>query len=131
VALELGREWADWERERLRSLAGEARRWIAPLLLGSALAGLFLVALRGNILQMRYQLDASLRAETELAKRKAEVAASYWQLRAPTKLGRHAAGGFEIPSCVYTVRPDGSRPASGCERAAAGGVAVDANGPRP
>lgn len=115
MALDLGHEWIDWERERLRGIALEARRWIAPLLLGAALSGLFLVALRGNILQMRYQLDASYREETELAKRQAEVTAGYWQMRGPTKLGRHAQG-FEIPSCVFSVRPDGSRPTSECER---------------
>ncbi|HKJ25893.1 MAG TPA: hypothetical protein VKB65_13795 [Myxococcota bacterium] len=116
MALDLGHEWIDWERERVRSLAHEARHWIAPLLLGAALSGLFLVALRGNILQMRYQLDASYRLETELAKRQATVTASYWKMRGPTELKRHAHQGFEIPSCVYRVRPDGSRPESGCER---------------
>ncbi|MBW2313079.1 MAG: hypothetical protein JRH10_02725 [Deltaproteobacteria bacterium] len=116
MALELGHEWIDWERERVRSFALEARRWVAPLLLGSALAGLFLVALRGNLLQMRYQLDASLSSETELTKEKAQVTAGYWEMRSATKLGRHAEVGFEIPTCVISVRPDGSRPATGCGR---------------
>jgi len=116
MALELGQEWVDWERERVRAAAREARRWVAPWLLGVALGGLFLVALRGNILQMRYQLDASHRRETELAKRQASVTAGYWALRGPTELERRARGGFEIPGCVYRVRADGSRPASGCER---------------
>lgn len=116
MALELGHEWIEWERERVRSWALEARHWVAPLLVGSALAGLFLVALRGNILQMRYQLDASHRSETQLAKQQAMVTAGYWKLRTPTKLGRHAGPDFEIPSCVFHVRPDGSRPAGGCER---------------
>jgi hypothetical protein len=116
MALELGHEWIDWERERLRSWALEARRWVAPFLLGAALSGLFLVALRGNILQMRYQLDASWQAETELSKLQANVTAGYWKMRGPTKLERHAREGFEIPSCVYHVRIDGSRPVSGCER---------------
>jgi len=116
MALELGHEWIDWERERVRSLTHEARRWIAPLLAGAALAGLFLVALRGNILQMRYQLDASYRLETELTQRQATVTAGYWKMRGPTKLERHAREGFQIPPCVHHVRPDGSRPVSGCER---------------
>jgi hypothetical protein len=116
VALELGHEWVDWERERLRAAAAEARRWVAPFLLGAALSGLFLVALRGNILQLRYQLDAGYRVETELAKRQASVTAQYWELRTPTSLERRARTGFQIPDCVYHVRADGSRPASGCER---------------
>jgi len=90
MALELGHEWIDWERERVRALAREARRWVAPVLLGSALAGLFLVALRGNILQMRYQLDAQYRLETELAKRQATVTAGYWKARTPANLERRA-----------------------------------------
>jgi hypothetical protein len=116
MALELGHEWIEIERERVRAVALEARRWVAPLLAGIALSGLFLVALRGNILQMRYQLDASYRHETELGKQQASVTAGYWKLRAPTELARRARGGFEIPGCVYTVRTDGSRPVSGCER---------------
>ncbi len=116
MALELGHEWIDWERERVRSWAHEARQWVAPLLLGTALAGLFLVALRGNILQLRYQIDASYRLETQLTKELANVTAGYWQMRTPTKLERHARQSFAIPSCVYHVRPDGSRPESGCER---------------
>ena len=115
MALELGHEWIDWERERVRAVTFELRRRVAPLLFGLALGGLFLVALRGNILQMRYQLDASHRREIELAKQQANVTAGYWALRAPTELERRARGGFEIPSCVYRVRADGSRPVSGCE----------------
>ena len=80
MALELGHEWVDWERERLRAFSAEARRWVAPLLLGLALAGLALVALRGNILQMRYQLDASYRQESLLTKEYSTLAARYWVL---------------------------------------------------
>ena len=114
MALELGHEWIDWERERVRSAASEARRWVAPFLLGSALAGLFLVALRGNILQMRYQLDANYRLETELSKQQAAVTADYWRKRAPGKLGRQARENFALPGCVIQVRADGSRPPAGC-----------------
>jgi hypothetical protein len=114
MALELGHEWVDWERERLRALLALARRWVAPLLVGGALAGLFLVALRGNLLQMRYQLDASYRRESALAKEQASTTAEYWRLRAPSRLGREAQGDFVIPACVVRVRPDGSRPDSGC-----------------
>ena len=116
MALELGHEWIDWERERVRAVASEARRWVAPLLLGSALAGLFLVALRGNILQMRYQLDASYRLETELSKQQANVTAEYWRKRAPGKLGHQARESFGLPGCVVHVRADGSRPPAGCGR---------------
>jgi hypothetical protein len=116
MALELGHEWVEWERERLRSLVALARRFVAPLLVGGALAGLFLVALRGNLLQMRYQLDASYRRETVLSKQQASVTAEYWRLRAPGRLGREAQGDFVIPACVVRVRPDGSRPDSGCVR---------------
>jgi hypothetical protein len=116
MALELGHEWVDWERERVRAVAAEARRWVAPFLLGAALSGLFLVALRGNILQLRYQLDAGYRIETELAKRQATVTADYWRLRTPTSLERRARTGFQIPVCPVHVRADGSRPPSGCAR---------------
>jgi len=114
MAIELGHEWIDWERERLRGLLAEARHFVAPLLVGGALAGLFLVALRGNLLQMRYQLDASHRREAALTKEQAAVTADYWRLRAPGRLGREARGDFVIPGCVVRVRPDGSRPDSGC-----------------
>jgi hypothetical protein len=114
MAIDLGHEWIAWERERLRAWALTARRWVAPALLGGALAGLFLVALRGNLLQMRYQLDANYRRESQLAKDYAVIAARYWQLRDPTRLGESARGGFTIPECVVHVRPDGSRPATGC-----------------
>jgi hypothetical protein len=116
MALELGHEWIDWERERVRALSVALRRWVAPLLLGAAVSGLFLVALRGNILQMRYQLDAVYREESALVKRKAEVTARYWQLRSPGALEREATGKFVIPRCVVRVRPDGSRSDAGCTR---------------
>lgn len=114
MATLLGADWIDGERERLRAWTGEARRWVAPLLLGGALAGLALVALRGNILQMRYQLDASYRRESELTKEYAALAARYWRLRDPTRLGEKAAYAFAIPTCVVTIQPDGSRSASEC-----------------
>jgi hypothetical protein len=65
---------------------------------------------------MRYQLDASYRRETVLAKEQASVTAEYWRLRAPERLRRGAQGEFVIPDCVVRVRPDGSRPESGCVR---------------
>lgn len=114
MALELGHEWIDWERERLRAWSAEARRWVAPVLVGAALAGLGLVALRGNILQMRYQLDAAYRQESRLTKEYAALAARYWELRDPTRLGEKAGRAFAIPECVVSVRPDGSRAASDC-----------------
>jgi len=116
MALELGHEWIDWDRERLRSLAAGVRRWVAPVLAGGALAGLFLVALRGNTLQTRYQLDASYRRETELTKERANRTATYWGLRSPSRLERAARGSFVIPECVARLRPDGSRPAAECAR---------------
>lgn len=115
MALELGHEWIDWERERVRAVGREIRRWVAPLLVGIALAGLFLVALRGHLLQMRYQLDANYRLESDLGKQYSVIAAHYWKMRDPSRLNREA-GGFVIPDCVVRVRPDGSRPASGCAR---------------
>ena len=116
MALEIGHEWVEWQRERRRQIALGARAWVAPALLSFALAGLFLVALRGNILQLRYQLDASYRLETELAKERATRTATYWGLRSPTRLERAARGSFVIPECVVRVRPDGSRPAAECAR---------------
>ncbi len=110
MATLLGAEWIDWERERLRAWTREARRWVAPFLVGAALAGLALVALRGNILQMRYQLDAAYRHESELAKETATLAGRYWELRDPSRLGQKAGHAFSVPSCVARVRPDGSRP---------------------
>jgi hypothetical protein len=114
MAIDLGHEWIVGERERLRTLGLEARRWVAPALLGAALAGLFLVALRGHILQMRYRLDADYRLESQLAKDHAVIAARYWRLRDPTRLGESARRGFTIPECVVHVGPDGSRLPGGC-----------------
>jgi len=102
-------DWVVWDGERARAWRGALRRWVAPVLLGTALAGLFLVALRGNILQMRYLLDASHRQESALKKERAVLTARYWGLRDPGKLGRAARGAFVVPGCVVTLPEEGTR----------------------
>jgi hypothetical protein len=103
-------DWVAWDGERARALRGELRRWVAPLLLGAALAALFLVALRGNILQMRYLLDASHRRETALKKERAALTARYWGLRDPGVLGRRARdAAFVVPGCVVELPAGGAR----------------------
>ena len=105
------------ERERWLRIGAEARRWVAPLGLAAALSALLLVALRVDILQLRYALTESYRLETTLAKRRAEITTDYWKRRDPMAVGRKArASAFASPGCVIEIPRTPERGRIGCGR---------------
>jgi cell division protein FtsB len=110
MAIEIGHgDWVAWDGEWTRTVRRELRRWLGPALLGLLLCGLFLGALRGNILQMRYLLDASHRQESALKKERAALTAHYWKLRDPGALGARARDAFVVPDCVVDLPADAPR----------------------
>lgn len=90
-------------------------RWLVALLAGAVLAATLLLALRVEILRLRYALDASLAAERRLEKQVARVATRYWALRDPMRLQEHALReGFVRPACRVELPPTAGRGRIAC-----------------
>ena len=121
MAIDLGHgEWLDFDSERVRLWSERVRSLVGPVLLGAALSALFLVALRVEILQLRYQLTDAVRHERDLKKQRAAMTARYWGLRDPMRLSAEAGDAFVAPDCVIdlprtpsSARGSGGVPGSG------------------
>ena len=103
----VGRDYAR-ERRVGRSLL----RGATPILLGAAvLAGLGVVALRSDLILMRYGLSAAMKEERELLEERRELTARVRALRDPARLSRLAEErGFIRPERVVKVEPPGGEP---------------------
>ena len=98
----VGRDFAR-ERRAGRPLL----RGAAPALLGAAvLVGLAVVALRSDLIRMRYSLTAALQEERDLLQQRSELTASVRALRDPVRLTRLAEErGFVRPRRVFEALP--------------------------
>ncbi len=99
-----------------RDVAAEPRRGRSrlrtalPALVGAAVAiGLALVALRNDLIRMRYGLSAAIQQERELLQERRELTARVRALRDPARLSRLArARGFARPERVFEVGASGA-----------------------
>jgi hypothetical protein len=104
---------ADWLRKDLASPRDGAQRAlpILPIALGVFIAYVGLVALRGEIQRLAYELGGAMQTEQQLLDRERAAQAAVRQLRDPRRLREFAAAqGFVVPErvielTVETVRP--------------------------
>ena len=103
----VGRDFAR-EQRRDRFLP----RGAAPYLLGAAvLVGLGVVALRNDLIRMRYALTAALQEERDLQQERRELTARMRALRDPARLARLAEQrGFVRPERVFEALPARGEP---------------------
>ena len=86
--------------------APRSQIWI-PLLATSILAALLLVALRGEVTDMSYELAEAGALERELLEQKRTLTVEMRRLRDPARLVEQAAGlGFRRPERVIDLRSD-------------------------
>ena len=86
-------------------------RGAAPALLGAAvLVGLGVVALRNDLIRMRYALTAAMQEERDLLQQRRELTARVRALRDPVRLTRLAeARGFVRPDRVFETPSAGGQ----------------------
>ncbi len=104
---------ADWLRKDLAGPRDGAQRAlpILPIALGVFIAYVGLVALRGEIQRLAYELGGAMQTEQQLLDRERAAQAAVRQLRDPRRLRELAAAqGFVVPErvielTVETVRP--------------------------
>jgi len=98
----------DWLRRDLaapRERAGRALP-ILPITCGVFAAYVGLVALRGEIQRLAYDLGAAVQLETQLLERERAAAVAVRQLRDPRRLRELAAQqGFVVPERVIELAP--------------------------
>ena len=88
-------------------------RAAVPTLVGVAVAvGLAMVALRNDLIRIRYALTAAMREERDLLQQRRELTAQVRALRDPARLGRIAREqGFVRPERVLEIEaPGGTAP---------------------
>jgi hypothetical protein len=96
----------DWLRRDLASPAGRAQRALplVPIALGVFVAYVGLVALRGEIQRLAYELGGAVQAEQQLLERERSARAAVRALRDPRRLRELAAGqGFVVPERVIEL----------------------------
>ena len=103
----VGRDFARPQRGSRSLLRGAA-----PYLVGAAvLVGLAVVALRNDLIRMRYGLTAAMQEERDLLQERRELTARVRELRDPARLVRLAEErGFVRPERVFETRPAGGEP---------------------
>lgn len=90
---------------RVRLSVGTTSRPLAALLIGALLAGMGLVALRIDILRLRYALADAIAAETDLQQNQRVWTARKESLRDPARLAELARErGFARPTRVIDLR---------------------------
>ena len=102
-------------RPRMRGLVGRdfsafeyrgSKRVLLPALLALFVAAFGLVALRTEILKLRYELAHQLERESSLDARQRDLTVRMRQLREPHQLAQRAAQlGFERPERVIDLPP--------------------------
>ncbi len=103
----VGRDYAHERRG-----GGSLLRGAAPYLVAAAvIVGLAVVALRNDLIRMRYALTATLQQERELLQERRELTAHVRALRDPARLARVAEQrGFARPERVFEPEPAGDAP---------------------
>jgi len=103
----VGRDFAREQRGRRSLLRGAA-----PYLVGAAvLVGLAVVALRNDLIRMRYGLTAAMQEERDLLQERRELTARVRALRDPARLVRLAEErGFVRPERVFEALPARDEP---------------------
>jgi len=92
-------------RERVRGLP------LLPITCGVFAAYVGLVALRGEIQRLAYDLGAAVQQETQLLERERSAAVDVRRLRDPRRLREIAAQqGFVVPERVIELAPERVRP---------------------
>lgn len=103
----------DWLRKDLASPREGARRAlpILPITLGVFLAYVGLVALRGQIQRLAYELGGAMQTEQQLLERERAAQAAVRELRDPRRLRELAvAQGFVVPERVIEIAREAVRP---------------------
>lgn len=103
----VGRDFAARQRG-----GGSLHRGATPYLLSAAvLVGLAVVALRNDLIHMRYGLTAAMKEERALLEERRELTARVRALRDPARLSRLAEErGFVRPERVVKIEPAGEPP---------------------
>jgi len=98
----------DFAVER-RSVGRSGLHAALPYLVGAAVAlGLSIVALRNDLIRMRYGLTAAMQEERDLLQERRELTARVRTLRDPARLARLARErGFQRPARVFELEPPG------------------------
>lgn len=95
----VGRDFSAFER-------GGSRRVLLPALMALFVAAFGLVALRTEILKLRYELAHQLERESALGAQQRDLTVHMRQLREPHQLAQTAARlGFERPERVIDLLP--------------------------
>jgi hypothetical protein len=103
----------DWLRKDLASPREGAQRVlpILPITLGVFIAYVGLVALRGEIQRLAYELGGALQTEQQLLERERAAQAAVRELRDPRRLREIAIEqGFVLPDRVIALRDEAVRP---------------------
>lgn len=103
----------DWLRKDLASPRESAQRAlpILPITLGVFLAYVGLVAVRGEIQRLAYELGGAMQTEQQLQQRERAAQASVRELRDPRRLREIAvAQGFVVPERVIPLASEHTRP---------------------
>ncbi len=103
----------DWLRKDLASPreSGQRALPLVPITLGVFIAYVGLVALRGEIQRLAYELGASVQTEQQLLERERAEQVAVRQLRDPRRLREIAtAQGFVVPERVLALPTETSRP---------------------
>jgi hypothetical protein len=104
---------ADWLRKDLASPRDGVQRSlpIIPITLGVFLAYVGLVALRGQIQRLAYELGGAVQTEQQLLERERAAQAALRELRDPRRLRELAADqGFVVPERVIELSDEAARP---------------------
>lgn len=102
-----------WLRRDLAGPQGRAPRAlpILPITLGVFLAYVGLVALRGQIQRVAYELGGAVQEEQQLLERERAAQAAVRELRDPRRLREFAAAqGFVVPERVIAIARETTRP---------------------
>jgi hypothetical protein len=103
----------DWLRKDLASPreGGQRSLPIIPITLGVFIAYVGLVALRGQIQRLAYELGGAVQTEQQLLERERAAQASVRELRDPRRLRELAAArGFVVPERVIEMEREAARP---------------------
>jgi hypothetical protein len=91
--------------------AGQRALPLLPITLGVFFAYVGLVALRGEIQRLAYELGASVQTEQQLLERERAAQVAVRRLRDPRRLRELAAAqGFVVPERVIALAPGAERP---------------------
>ena len=103
----------NWLRKDLASPRDGAQRslLIIPITLGVFIAYVGLVALRGQIQRLAYELGGAVQTEQQLLERERAAQAALRELRDPRRLRELAvAQGFVVPERVIELKGEAARP---------------------